>query len=152
MKILLRILLTALICTSCNSDDDGGNSAIRLELKSAASIGITNPKFTILVYGFDNSYADVAATLISTQNFESNQLPVTITLTIPPNPESMIELNTSNRNISYYINIEWDNDNNGKICNGDISIDYNTETNFINLNPLVTQEVFVSEIKALPCE
>ncbi len=77
---------------------------------------------------------------------------MTIALTIPSNPESMIEPNTGNGDLLYYLAVKWDNDNNNKICNRDISIDYNTETDFINLNPLVIQEVFVSEIKTLPCE
>ncbi|WP_109301694.1 hypothetical protein [Aquimarina sp. AU474] len=143
-------VLTIFCLWSCSNDDD--TSAILLEFTATEALEIINPEFTIEIYGIDNRFADVPATLIARQVEASNSIPFTSKIEIPKNPELLIEPLGNVGAVIYYVSIEWDADSNKKRCNGDISLDFTYGLNTIVIPALGKQQVPLAMINTIPCD
>lgn len=156
IKISLLFFLL-LIILSCKKDKDEEEiiiqpGLIKLEVNSSEPIKISNPGFVIQVYGFFPSFQDVPATLITSQRVNSNQLPFTLIMAIPENAEDLIKFNNHSESAMYYLHIFWDSDDNGKICNGDLAIDFNNNFPYIFIDKTEIQTINLFPIHSLSCE
>jgi hypothetical protein len=140
---------------SCDTDiDDADNNFIILELMSDEDLTFSNRSFTVNLYGGNDSIANPSAVQLASNNFEAQDLPFEIRLEIPADPYAPIQNLEDNNNARFYVEIEWDSDNNGQLCQGDIDLDYRIQNvELININRRDPQEVFLSTIpQTIPCE
>ena len=153
IKILL-LFISLIIIAACEKEkkEKEENLYINVEFISSESFEIINPEFEIKVYGFDFNYQDVPATLITRQIFNSTQVPFTLKLEMPKNAADLIEYINDEKYAKYYLTITWDSDNNGKICNGDISIDYNINFPDIFINKTEIQTINLKAINSIQCD
>jgi len=149
IKILL-FFISLTIITACEKDEENIN--IKVELISSESIEIINSEFDVQVYGYDPNFQDVPATLITHKKFNSTQIPFILKIEIPENAADIIEYINDKNDAKYYLNIDWDSDGNGKICNGDISIDFNASYPDIFINKTETQTINIMTINSILCE
>lgn len=121
-------------------------------LKFTETVEIINSEYSIEIYGYDPNWMDIPATLITHQQFQSTKVPFTVKIKIPKNAADSIEHINNKANAKYYLNIEWDSDGNGKKCNGDISIDFNTKFPEISLESNEKQIIFLKKLtSSTPC-
>lgn len=144
MKIynLLLLLLISLLST-CTSDEA---QFIVIDFESDVNAAIRNQNFTLSIYGYDRTIVDQTANLISQQSFEASTLSFRQIVGVPDDADDQIDPVSDPKNIQYYITLEWDSDNNGTICEGDISIDYNRKFPNISLKTLEPQKIYLNLI------
>lgn len=117
----LSVLLSSLL-SSCKKDETV--NIIDVEFRSTESFQIRNKSFKISIYGYDPNWQDVSASLITQQEFEASQVPFSIKIKIPEDPEKNIEYLNDKDYAKYYLHLDWDSDGNNKVCKGDITLDY----------------------------
>jgi hypothetical protein len=132
-----------------NSD---GENEINIKFEASNSLNINNPKLTIAVYGYDVFLADATATLITRQNFQISSIPSSLTIKFPKDSYKLIVPETTKENSRYYLHIDWDSDNNGQICTGDITFDHDKKSPYVDLESTITQSYFMKLIPSTtPC-
>ena len=154
-EALLFALFSVFLLLSCDSDmDDLDNNYILLDLKSSEDLTFTNPAYTINLYGEKDTIADATAVLLASQNFEAEALPSEVRLEIPKNPYAPIPHLEDNKDARFYLEIQWDSDNNGRLCQGDIDLDHSIRNvELININRRDPQEIMLSTIpEDVPCQ
>ncbi len=124
-KTVILLLLSVIFLISCKKYENGYQKTISIELVTEGTIHIQNPVFTATLYGVDPIVQDVPATKIVSKSFSKNSLPTTIKMEVPRNADQMIEFKNDDTKKAYYLNINWDANNNGQYDKGDIVIDFN---------------------------
>lgn len=135
--LITLIVSCILLFTACEHETDesepftlqeeyNANGSYELEIQFIGPLGIEilNPKFSVALYGADAHVADAPATLITCQHFMSDSLPFTIRLKVPEDASDMIEPVSGMDLFGYYFHLDWDSDNNGQLCEGDLQVDY----------------------------
>lgn len=148
IRILLLFISLAMIM-SCEKDEE---NIIKVELIGSGSFEIVNSEFEVLVYGYDPNFQDVPATLITQKKFNSTQIPFILNLEMPENAADRIEYINDKKYARYYLGINWDSDGNGKICNGDIAIDYDAKFPDISIDKIGTQIINLYTINSVLCQ
>ncbi|MDT0675634.1 hypothetical protein [Autumnicola musiva] len=151
--LLFNFLFILLL--SCDKDrDDFDNNFILLEMQTDENLDYENPEFEISLYGHNDTIADTGANLITSQNFSAKEFPFIIRMDIPANPYAKIENLEENSNARFYITIQWDSDNNGQNCAGDIDLDENVQdVELINIDRRDAQDIFLHTIsETTPCD
>eukprot|EP01084_Bolivina_argentea_P200270 342478_1 len=85
---------------------------------------IANPNFDITLYGYDTNMADVSASVITEQSFTAHEVPFEFNMTLPHHVSVLIDPLSDASNAKYYLHLDWDSDDNGQRCEGDLSFDY----------------------------
>ena len=121
-----------------------GENEVNISFESINQIlNINNPKLSIEVYGFDNTYSDGEATLITRQHFEISKLPNSLILKIPKDSFELIKSNKTKETSLFYIGVDWDSNNNEKIDTGDISLDFDKGFPILDLETKNIQTFFM---------
>lgn len=147
-KTWLGVLSIILIC-SCISEitnDESEEQHITLNFLGTAPMNVKQPEFTISIFGYDPLLEDHPASLIVKEAFEATEVPFTLRIPIPENPSSKIDGLRNEEDARYYLNLEWDSDGNGIICEGDIGIDYNAKIPNLDLESQEEQNIYLSYI------
>lgn len=146
------ILTFVLFASSCDKEDTV--EEIRVEFSGIDTELIANTELKVSIYGYDPNYADVSASLITRQVFNTDEIPFVITIDLPRSPSKKIEYINDFNDASYYLALEWDSDGNGKRCNGDISEDFerNSGIGRLDLSSRKIQSFYLDVIKTLPCD
>jgi hypothetical protein len=145
------VLITIFSCEKENDAAEGENE-INIKFEASNSLNINNPKLTIAVYGYDVFLADATATLITRQDFQISSIPSSLTIKFPIDSYKLIIPESKKENSRYYLAIDWDSDNNGKRCAGDITFDYDKKFPDVDLESTITQNYFMKLIPSTsPC-
>ncbi|MDT0644795.1 hypothetical protein RM553_18285 [Zunongwangia sp. F363] len=145
--LLLALLIIFLI--SCDKDrDDIDNNYILLEMQQRNEmLEYDNPNFELSLYGYNETVADAEATLIVSQDFGADEFPFTVRMDIPADPYAEIPNIEDNTNARFYITIQWDSDDNGQNCAGDIDLDNSIQNvGLININRRDAQDIYLGTI------
>jgi hypothetical protein len=151
MKNIQIIFFILFLIINIGCEEEENNISIHLELVSSETFKIINTEFEIQVYGYDSSFQDVPATLIARRKFKSTQLPFALSMEIPKNAVELIEHINHENNAKFFLYIDWDSDNNGIICNGDISVDYSNNFQNISIDTSKVQPINLVAIKSTQC-
>ncbi|MDT0688678.1 hypothetical protein RM549_02710 [Salegentibacter sp. F188] len=154
-ETILFTLFSVFLMLSCDTDmDDMDNNFILLDLEGNEDLNFTNPAFTVNLYGENDTIANAASVLLASQNFEAEDLPFEVRLEIPQDPYAPIPDLENSNNARFYIEIQWDSDNNGQLCQGDIDLDYSIQNvELININRRDPQDVMLTTVpETVPCE
>lgn len=148
MRSLQFIILVILFLnlSACKKENFNEEHYLTIEFISSESPLVNNTNFKLEVYGFDPNISDVQATMITRQEFSSSKFPFTLKIKIPENAASKISPVSNIADAQYYLNINWDSDNNGKICKGDISFDYTSHFPSLLINDNGTQTFHLKTI------
>ncbi len=148
---IISFILILIIGMGCEKEEEN-NIFINLELVSSETFEINNTNFDIYVYGYDSSFQNAPATLIAQHTFRSTQLPIILKMEIPENAVELIEYIDDKNDARFYTYINWDSDNNGIICNGDITIDNSNNFQNINIDTTKIQTINLVKIESIQCE
>src|SRR5690606_24487435 len=118
MITIITVLATLMSCLG--NSGKGEADHITVKFTGPESLVIKNPHFNLKIFGHDRMLADVEASIIVSEEYEATIIPFTLQIEIPNDPLSRIELIDDKKDARYYMHIEWDSDNNGKVCEGDI--------------------------------
>ncbi|MDT0684872.1 hypothetical protein [Autumnicola psychrophila] len=155
IKILFFSFFIVFLVFSCDTDiDDADVNFIMLDLNSNEDLTFTNPAFTLNLYGVNDTITNATEVLLASQNYEVEELPSQIRMEIPEDPYAPIPDLADNNNARFYLEIEWDSDNNGQLCQGDIDLNYSIQNvELININRRDPQEVMLTTVpETVPCE
>lgn len=80
---------------------------LTLTFDSHKQFNLQNSKATIIIFGFDASLADVAASVIAQKEVDVLSIPFSVKIDVPHNPESCIVPRvTSSSEVKYYLSFE----------------------------------------------
>jgi hypothetical protein len=169
-NLAISSIIVLLAICSCEEDNDNDNSIsdvkyelneefntdgeneVNISFESSASLNISNTKLAISVYGYDYMLADAPATLITRQHIQVSEIPTTFSLRLPQDSYKLIMPESTKENSKFYLSLDWDSDNNGVICNGDITFDFDKKFPSINTEIDDLQSVFMKIIPSTtPC-
>lgn len=138
---------------SCNKNDDEQSlTEININFESSVNLNIINTMLEISVFGYDKSLVDVGATLITRQYFNISSIPHSLSLKLTKDSYKLIMPESTKENSNFLLHIEWDSDNNGQICTGDISFNYDKKFPNVDLETNDIQNFFMRLIpSSTPC-
>lgn len=146
----LAAALCCVVLWSCNSErtnvGEPDHEYVEIAFESNEALGIGNPRFKVLIYGYDPNLSGAPASLIVEENLEATKIPFAARVKIPEDPASLIDPLRNEEDARYYLNLEWDSDGNGEICSGDITIDYNINIPNIDMKSREEQIIFLTTI------
>ena len=132
-KSAIFSIVLVFLTISCSKYKDGYQKSITIQIVPDGVVNIQNPNFTVTLYGVDPVYQDVPATKIVSKNYSKNSLPASIKLDIPNNADGMIEYKNENTEKAYYLDIEWDANDNNQYDKGDVVIHFDKKFPDIDL-------------------
>ncbi len=111
------------------------NNSLNLEFNFSASKEISNPKATLVIYGFDSRLADMSATVIAEKEVVFDTFPKSVIFNLPNKPVSLIVPKVSDpENAMYYIGLQWDSNGDGKKDKEDVRISYEKGIPMVDLS------------------
>ncbi|WP_164110453.1 MULTISPECIES: hypothetical protein [Sphingobacterium] len=146
-KLFSVLILATAIFSSCSSTSK--IKEMKKETLSVEFVGngtIKKAEGKVSLFAVSENIADVPATLILEQKLTSSKLPFKVTVELPENHKKMIKPAVREGEvIKYYVNIDWDSNNDGVAGAGDIVIDYDKKFPTVVIGE--TTQVFVHELK-----
>lgn len=136
-------------CTSANKLSDGtkGGDSLTVEFIGSTPLNIKNPEGKVQLYAVAENIADVPATLLEEKSIQQATVPFTIDFVLSKDHKSLIKpALAAHEKVKYYVTIKWDSDGNGKVENGDITIDYDRKFPNVQLGA-GKQQVYLTTIK-----
>lgn len=127
-------------------DGLGGNDSILLQFDSKQQLNMKKTNATITVYGFDTSLADVPATVIAQKKISFSDIPFTVKINLPPNPENLIVPKISDKtNAKYYLSFDCDVNKNGAQDAKDIYLDYDVKKSDLDIASPQMQTFYIKQ-------
>eukprot|EP01083_Nonionella_stella_P293303 997434_1 len=113
---------------------------------------IANPNFDITLYGYDTNMADGSASVITEQSFTAHEVPFEFNMTLPHHVSVLIDPLSDASNAKYYLHLDWDSDDNGQRCEGDLSFDYDALWPNVDVTTAQKQTLYLTIIpNSTPC-
>lgn len=148
MCLALMINILFIACAFVKEKGNEKKGSIFIELKSVLPITVKNENVTFVVYGYDALLMDASATKILETSMKLKELPTTVEFKIPLNSETLIKPEISAiENVSYYLHVTWDNNNNGKVDKGDLMIDHDKNFGTVNVKSTEKQTIYIKALK-----
>lgn len=148
MKRLFSIIImgTAFFASCANTSKLAGARRESVSVEFVGEATIKKAEGRISLYAVAENIADVPATLIMVKKIEQSKLPFTISFELPDNYKQLIKPTVREGDlIKYYVTMDWDSNNDGKVGIGDVMIDYDKRFPYVKVGQM--NQIFVDESK-----